>query len=692
MSQDTIEKPHKKSIWIKSIIAIVVLAIIASGVAFYFIYSAERHVKKFLALNHVSYDSLVVDKHRNFVALNAKIKVTENDAIDIQSIKGDLSLLGEKSKNITLENVHFVGNGNDISIPSIQIHDYVGKKAVSNKDTPYLVGNAVASIGRIEIPTINIDNKAGDYKNSYILHNVVYENIKNAIIGKATMDDATFSTSTNNDDDDSDDPVSIKTGKWSLQNVNIDNIAKIYARPPDESEENNQSLKLYDAWSVNDILIIPSDEDTSSEKVSIKKISGDKISMKFLPLPLRNFMDTLHRDYDNETTMNVFSSFVMKNGAAFKSSSDDLSINIDSIVLEDQLKDFKAHFDNITVSGDLSINMDGIALEDELKDFKAHVSNITLSYEGDILNKSITDFTFESGNTVGELKHFSISGLNYQKLAYALTQKWQRVGDDETSMEDTDYGDSILQFKTIHLDGLKVNSSDEEDMWISLDNIDVNADFTSGIIPKNLHIDMQGFTIPADDTFPNTQLGKKSRYLSLKELGYQVLKSNFKYDSVWNSDDKSLKIDLAYSIDDMGQFSCQSTLLNVNETIFSANKLKLIAAPLIGVAIKSLDTSINLDGYLKKYEKYDTANGGKFKEERHKIATQASPLITSLLGEAKSAKIGGVMHNYIENGGTLNIHQKAKSADGIGFVDFIIAENDPLSLLNKIDITADVQQ
>ena len=55
MSQNTIEKPHKKSIWIKSIIAIVVLAIIAGGIAFYFIHSAERHVKKFLALNHVSF-------------------------------------------------------------------------------------------------------------------------------------------------------------------------------------------------------------------------------------------------------------------------------------------------------------------------------------------------------------------------------------------------------------------------------------------------------------------------------------------------------------------------------------------------------------------------------------------------------------------------------------------------------------
>ena len=202
MSQDTIEKPHKKSIWTKSIIAVVVLAIIAGGAAFYFIHSAERHVKKFLALNHVSYDSLVVDRHRNFVALNAKIKVTENDAINIQAIKGDLSLLGEKSKNITLENVHFVGNGNDISIPSIQIHDYAAKKAVSSKDTPYLIGNAVASIGRIEIPTINIGSKAGDYQNNDILHNVVYEDIKNAIVSKVTIDDATFSTTTNIDDYD----------------------------------------------------------------------------------------------------------------------------------------------------------------------------------------------------------------------------------------------------------------------------------------------------------------------------------------------------------------------------------------------------------------------------------------------------------------------------------------------------------
>lgn len=660
MSQDTIEKPHKKSIWIKSIIAIVVLAIIAGGIAFYFIHSAERHVKKFLALNHVSYDSLVVDRHRNFVALNAKIKVTENDEIDIQSIKGDLSLLGEKSKNITLENVHFVGNGNDISIPSIQIHDYVAQKTVSNKDTPYFIGNVVASIGKIEIPTINIGNKAGDYQNSYILHNLVYEDVKNAIVSKVTIDDATFSTTTNNDDYD---PLYIKTGKWSLQNVNIDNIAKIYARNPAKTDENSQSLKLYDAWSVNDILITPSDKDTSSEKVSIKKMSGDKISMKFLPLPLRNFTDTLHRDYDNETTMDAFSSFVRENGAAFKSSSDDLSIN-----------------------------MEGIVVEDEVEDIKARINNITLSYEGDFVNQSTTDFTFESDDKVLELKHFSISGFNYQKFGHALEQKWARMVSDEMPTEDIDYGDPIPLFKTIHLDGFKINSSDDEDMWVSVDTMDVNADFTSGIMPKNLHIDIKGLTAPTHDTSPNTPFSMKSRHFPLKELGYQVLKSNLTYDSSWNSDDQTLKINLAYSIDDIGKFSCQSTLLNVNETIFSANKLRLVAASLISVGIKSLDTSINVDDYLKKYEKYEAANGRNFKEERHKAAMKASLFMVFLSDNEKLAKVGGAIQNYIENGGTLNIHQKAKSADGIGFMDIVIARDDPLSLLNKIDITADVQQ
>jgi len=58
----------------------------------------------------------------------------------------------------------------------------------------------------------------------------------------------------------------------------------------------------------------------------------------------------------------------------------------------------------------------------------------------------------------------------------------------------------------------------------------------------------------------------------------------------------------------------------------------------------------------------------------------------------KLAKVGRAIQNYIENGGTLNIHQKAKSADGIGIMDIVIARDDPLSLLNKIDITADVQQ
>jgi|GEM_PF-5609362 len=476
------------------------------------------------------------------------------------------------------------------------------------------------------------------------------------------MDDATFSTSTNNDDD-SDDPLSIKTGKWSLQNVNIDNIAKIYARAPTNTEDNNQSLKLYDAWSVNDILLKPSDDDTSSEKVSIQKISGDKISMKFLPLPLRNFMDKLHRDYGEETTMDAVSSFVTENGAAFRSSSDNLSIN-----------------------------MDGIVAEDEVRDFKARVNNITLSYEGDILNQSITDLTFEIGNKVGELKHFSISGFNYQKFANALTQRWERIVSGEIPTEDVDYGDPIPQFKAMHLDGFKINSSDDEDMWVSVDNMDVNADFDSGIMPKNLHIDMKGLTVPTDDTSPNTPFSMKSRDFPLKKLGYQVLKSNLKYDSVWNSDDKSLKIDLAYSIDDMGRFSCQSTLLNVNETIFSANKMKLVAASLISVGIKSLDTSINVDDYLKKYEKYEAANGRNFKEERQEAAMKASLLMVFLVGDAKLAKVGGVIQNYIENGGTLNIHQKAKSADGIGFMDFAIAQDDPLSLLNKIDITADVQQ
>jgi len=105
-----------------------------------------------------------------------------------------------------------------------------------------------------------------------------------------------------------------------------------------------------------------------------------------------------------------------------------------------------------------------------------------------------------------------------------------------------------------------------------------------------------------------------------------------------------------------------------------------------------MDLTINADEILNRYAKfYDEKTGGSFASERKQAAVKARLAIALFLGGENSQKSGEALQNFIENGGTLNIHAKAKSKQGFGFADLLAARLAPLSLFDKIDLSADVQ-
>ena len=107
MSEQTADKTIKKSPWKKIITGLVIIALICGGFVFYLARSAQKHVENFLKANGVSVGSLDVNWRRHFTAHNAKVKLSSEESLNIETIKGEVNFSGKTSKNLKLENLSY---------------------------------------------------------------------------------------------------------------------------------------------------------------------------------------------------------------------------------------------------------------------------------------------------------------------------------------------------------------------------------------------------------------------------------------------------------------------------------------------------------------------------------------------------------------------------------------------------------
>ena len=681
MSEQTAGQATKKMPWKKIITGLVIIALICGGFVFYLARSAQKHVENFLKANGVSVGSLDVNWRRHFTAHNAKVKLSSEESLNIETIKGEVNFSGKTSKNLKLENLSYQFGKTEVSVPSMSVQNFAlnDKTGANNGNVFFDVTNI--AVKKIVAPSMTVTRKTGNGGESMTYNNVVFNDFDKGIVKKLTSDGLSGEIRLADERNAStiDRIISTKTGKAEIENFNIGYLVRYYSEPFSAGETENPFKDITGNWSVEKLSIDDVIDKENAGNTTLEKISGTKFSVRQLPFSISEMVKQLNNaDGDN------------------------------SIDKSDEAKLLTEKLAIIPSIGFADMHLTGLAIKHP--DNSTNVQDSSFIYNNgkfDIALKGIKNIDRDNNTTT--IDDFSISQLRFPHINALLTKldKLDKGDFDSISRVFTAFLQSenlplMPQFDTIHLSGFSLlpppSENGADNSPVTINSLNVKANFSLGAIPTSLKIELKGVEGSATDwdkEFPIlTELGfsEVTNGGLLNQLGYKTISEDFIFDGSWNADNETLDIkELTMNYPDMGRWSLKGSFINVDPAFFSDNVMTIAAAGLV-IHAKSMDLTVNADNFLDRFAKFYNANTDEnFASKRKEAAVKARLAIALFLGAENSQKFGEALQNFIESGGTLNIHAKARSKQGIGLADFLAARLAPLSLFDKIDLSADIQ-
>lgn len=679
MSEQTIKKATKMSLWKKIVISLIIVAILCGGFVFYLAQSAQKHVENFLKENGVTYGRLDVNWRRHFTAHDAKIKISKENSINVETIKGDVNFSGRTSKNIELEKVSYQFLKTDISIPSMTLQNYSLNNKNADANDVFVFDIKNVAVKKIVIPTMLVNQKIGNENQTETYNNIVYDDVDKGIIKKLTAD--SFSSeirfSANSLYSTKQRTITTKAGKSVTDNFNFSFLMSYYNTQSPATDEQNPFKDVLSNWSIHDVTIDDLRNDKAPIHIKFDTLSGTKFSLRLLPFSLTDFINSedrlaLYQDTDKTPSTKMIAQSL----------------------------------DMLSSIGAADAKVDGLSFS--TNNTIGEIKNGSLSYQDGHFNFAMNDFKVKKGDEVTAIDNFSISDLRFTNVLEIL-KKFNELEASETGNKSDTYKDFsnrvglglIPRFNKVHFSGVHIPADDDAQGHSSLDmdSADIDANFSLGAIPTSLKVALNGITVSAaewdkqfsEKSIPDiTQSQQKGGIL--EALGYTTIKADMLFDASWNEQSEALDVnELSFKYADMGNTTLKGSFSNVDPAFFSDNTMTIAAAAL-GIRAQNIDLSVNADDFLSRYEKYyDSITGEKFSDERKQAAIKTRLAVTLFLGAENSQAFGDALQYFIQNGGTLNIHAKAKSKQGLGLLDLLQARLDPLSLLSKIDLSAETQ-
>ncbi len=222
----------------------------------------------------------------------------------------------------------------------------------------------------------------------------------------------------------------------------------------------------------------------------------------------------------------------------------------------------------------------------------------------------------------------------------------------------------------------------------SVDAFDLTLLDYLNAIPTNIDISAQGvrFALPEDSGDDGVE--------QLRALGITEINAAFRLAAAWNEATSSINFEEAsFSADDLGSMNVTGTIANATAALFSANENAALMAAM-GIAVKSVAASVEDTGISDLIVAIAAKEqGGDPATLRPIYADLAKGTVIGMLaGVADAAKMGDAISAFVKGEAkVLEIGITAKDDPGLNMMDFIAAENDPTSLLGKVNISAEAK-
>ena len=250
----------------------------------------------------------------------------------------------------------------------------------------------------------------------------------------------------------------------------------------------------------------------------------------------------------------------------------------------------------------------------------------------------------------------------------------------------------IPAMEGLSLEGLDIDIPDPDNdgarIQAKIGAFDISLDSYLNGIPTGLDVSASQIqaAIPqdsGDETFEQ-----------LLALGITDINAGFRLAATWDAASESIAVEEASVTGvDLATVLLAGTIANATEDLFALDMDASVAAGM-AVAVQNLDLTVTDAGLSDIILAVVAAEQGADPATLRPVfaGLAQGSVIGMMAGAADAAKLGEAVNSFVAgNARTLMIGIEAKSEPGLGMMDFMQAEEDPASLLGKINISAEAK-
>jgi len=184
--------------------------------------------------------------------------------------------------------------------------------------------------------------------------------------------------------------------------------------------------------------------------------------------------------------------------------------------------------------------------------------------------------------------------------------------------------------------------------------------------------------------------GSDEFYQQLRKLGYDRLIISSNFEANWDEANQNLIIkDISISGKDMGSVSMSGLMGGFTKEFFSGDKVMTQVA-LLGLKARQVNLKIEEKGLIAKGLKmYAEENNMSEDEVRSTVSLIAAAALQELTADQPQLQdVVAAFSAFLAKPNIFELVVKAKTDKGIGALEMVAASQDPLTLLDKVDIEA----
>ena len=655
-------KGRRRALWAAVAIVAVAAAGVIGGKTFY-----EAKVKELVARTGATAGSVEVDFLGKIHVRDLTLPLEDGKNLRIASIDGRPKLPFLDGA-LDMSNIDVDVPTGKLSMAHARIENAAFEKSAQAEGNggslPRRIERFAAT--RISTPELTLSQSVATTEQKTVYNNLVLSEIAGGRIARYSIDKGSYDIKMQLPDSDGaieDKHVAVSTGVIAGQDIDVAYLARLYTEKagPDDKE----AKPLYGPLSVKTVSFSDGDG-----RFSYDEIRSDGFTARMPSEPLLDTLKalTVTKDPDQlppEERQALFAKVVSILDMIGRSNM--------------QLIGFKA---------DAPDEKEGAAG----KRVKAAIDRIDMQMDSRKLDFGLNGLSIGDGDGKIEVAEASLKGFDWSSTIEGISQI---IALDETEIETFQFNRLIPELGRVRVGGINVDiaapkepeeepTGTPERIRFTLKNFEMGLTKPFNGIPTDIEIRQDDLTlpIPADAT--------EDVFVEARKLGLETLAFSYGLSAGWDEPNSNLVIrDISLSSRDFGSVNLAGLVSGFTEEFFSFDVNRAQAA-LFGLAGREVKLTVKDEGLMAKAIKlYALQNDMTEDQVRGTLTLVASVMLQQVAAE--QPKLQGAVEalvRFISTPGTLTVTVKSTGVNGLGVFDLVAASDNPMGLLDKVDIQA----